>query len=65
MAKSQKSKSSTDQEFKTSEFNFPFGNFEEMMEKMQNFCSEDKGSFDCCAMMQQMRGTKTNEPEKQ
>jgi hypothetical protein len=43
---------------------FSCGNFEEMFKMMQNSCSADKSSSDCCAMMQQMCCGKAKEKVK-
>jgi hypothetical protein len=64
MAKSQKTKSYTDQESKASEFNFPFGKCEEMFKMMEKFCSGNESSSNCYEKMQQMCGSIAKEPEK-
>ena len=64
MTKKKQTESSHKDESKTSNINFPFGNFEEMFKMMQKSCDGGKGSFGCCAMMQQMCGGTTKEPEE-
>jgi len=57
------SSNSTKEKSKDNGFNCCDGNFNEMFEKMQEFCSSKEKSFDCCAMMQQMAGNNAKKPQ--
>jgi hypothetical protein len=65
MADSKQKDSTAKEESRTSGFNFPCGNFEEMSKMMQNFFGGGGSPNDCCEKLQQMcRGTSKESESK-
>ena len=63
MVDPKETKSKSEEKSKDNGFNCCDGNFNEMFEKMQEFCGSKEKSFDCCAMMQQMPGNNAKKPQ--
>ncbi len=63
MTDTKQTKSAPKKESQTFGFGFHCGNFKEMFEMMKKCQGGDEGSFDCCAMMQQMCGGTFEEKE--
>jgi hypothetical protein len=44
---------------------FPFGDCEEMFEKMSECCGDMSKLFDCCSMMEKMKDEKSGKSKKE
>ena len=64
MADSKETKSKSEEKTQDDGFNCCDGNFEEMINKMQDFCGSKEKSVDCCEMMQQMLSNSMEKPQK-
>ena len=64
MEDQKKTESSSKDDSQKKDYNCCAGNFNEMFAKMQDLCGSNEKSFDCCAMMRNMSGETSKEPQK-